>query len=454
MRAPGRSASTTKPPWAVPRRFQYVTVGGGHGAPTAARPASAKRRTSRSCCVSHASARAFHDDARFAASNCMSESTRRSGTSSGATLFSMHASRICSIAAAKLVDPPHGARSSLRTFSTIDASGSTACQRGADSKVRTRCRNAGAATSATTSPSAMATCIGTPDMDPDTSTSATTWPRSTDDGLFGCLWCSVVVVCSPSQCSRTPATMASHCASRTSSSSVDMALRVRDLAMIVATSSCGKSCFPLSAFFLLTRASRTCLRHATRSGSSGCRSPVSIAVPARGLSRLSFSLRNACRDLARHRDGTAATSIAAHRLPHILVSVVPSARFSDATSSRYAFLGAGDSPPNMAAASAAAALEPFLPSRGAYLPSSESLCSSSGVVSAAGASSACSERSPPSAAAAAASGRRRRRVSRSARSRKSWAAANSMTFALSAAAWRRAALGAASTSSYSTNQSL
>mmetsp|Transcript_9622 Transcript_9622/g.33079 ORF Transcript_9622/g.33079 Transcript_9622/m.33079 type:complete len:325 (-) Transcript_9622:411-1385(-) len=282
----------------------------------------------------------------------MSLKTMRSGISSGANLCSTHASKTRSSAFAKDVDPPQGAARAARIFSTGDAVASRACQRGSDSKVRKRSLNAGAANVETNNPSATATSMGVPPMEPDTSTSATTLPR------FG----------PPSPASRRArrsASIARHCAFATSSSSVDDGPRHTLL-----TISWGKSWAPLSFFpAVASAASRTCSRHATRSASSGNRSPVASRA-FESAPPLSASLRKALRDLARQRLGTAATSSSAQRLPHILISGTSSARDSVATALRY-FSRRLPSPGKSAAASLPLSAWCCLCSRGAYLAASD-----------------------------------------------------------------------------------
>mmetsp|Transcript_1833 Transcript_1833/g.5469 ORF Transcript_1833/g.5469 Transcript_1833/m.5469 type:complete len:344 (-) Transcript_1833:367-1398(-) len=343
----------------------------------------------------------------------MSDRTRRSGTSSGVNSCSTQTSRIKSMAIAKFVEPPQGAFRNARTFSTTSCVGSIACQRGCDSKVRTRFAKAGAASSATTSPSAMATSIGVPCILPDTSTSATTFPRS----VF--LSADVSICCCSRTARSTSSTTARHWAWSRSCSSVDAC---DPNFMAALTTSCGNSCLPLTLFFW-TRASRTCLRHATLSGSSGNRSPVSTKAPDSGFDRFRFSLRNACRLRARQSDGTPATSIEAQRLPHIFVSVVPNRAFKRATSCRYFFFCSA-SPGNKREASTFTSVFFFLPSRGAYLASKDTFFFSS-------------------ASSSRASWSSWRRLTSSA-----------TTASLSRGAWARAAEGASSARSWRASRSL
>mmetsp|Transcript_12822 Transcript_12822/g.40682 ORF Transcript_12822/g.40682 Transcript_12822/m.40682 type:complete len:316 (-) Transcript_12822:574-1521(-) len=313
-------------------------VGGSQGAPETRVPVSAKRRTRRSCWVSQAGPA-------LAASNCMSEKTMRSGTSSGATLWSTQAWRMHSMARSKLVLPPQGAAARRRTFSSTRAEASTECHRGWDSKVRTRLANCGAASSATRRPRAMATSMGVPVMLPETSTSATSFPRSTP--RFSP---SVATAFSAAAPARTSSTMRRHCASRTSASRTEAVWSRRIAAW---TTSCGKSCLPLS--FRESAAARSAARHATRSSSSGKRSPVSTSAVARGLVLLSFSLRKALRERARQSEGTASIRISRHRLEHIFTSATSSFAVSAATSCRYRFRASPASPYRARASALAAA---------------------------------------------------------------------------------------------------
>mmetsp|Transcript_18965 Transcript_18965/g.54139 ORF Transcript_18965/g.54139 Transcript_18965/m.54139 type:complete len:293 (+) Transcript_18965:497-1375(+) len=230
----------------------------------------------------------------------MSLKTIKSGTSSACTCPSTQAANSRSIAAAKFVEPPQGARDKLRICSTGDEVAGILCHRGCDSKVNTRCRKGSSAKSDTNNPSAMDTSIGTPLIEPETSTRAVSAP----------LFVPVEAICST-----TSLFMVAHCAFTRSSSSVDACLPP----ITRRTNSCGKHCLPLILSEART-ASRTCCRHVTRSSSSGCLSPVRSSSTVSGRSLLNFSFKKPRRDFARHRDGTAATSISAQRLPHIFTS--------------------------------------------------------------------------------------------------------------------------------------
>mmetsp|Transcript_26055 Transcript_26055/g.68997 ORF Transcript_26055/g.68997 Transcript_26055/m.68997 type:complete len:354 (-) Transcript_26055:34-1095(-) len=315
----------------------------------------------------------------------MSERIRRSGTSSALSLALSAATRMRSHAASKLVEPPHGAACSFSTFSRMVVQPERSTQRGSDSKVSTRCRNASHASSDTSAPRPMAASIGRPVMLPLTSTSATSLPRST---LFGSAARSAARSASPAPspaasrtaasraaaavaiASRVPSRSPAHCACISSPSSVLSAWRP---AMHLLATSCGISCLPLTAFF--ATASRRCLRAATRPGSSGWRLPVSSCAAC--SFPLSASLRNALRQRWRQSDETWANSISAKRLATISTSVVLRAAFSLLTSLRYLRLAAASLTPKRRFASALATPSPFLskcePSRGAYLPHSDSL---------------------------------------------------------------------------------
>mmetsp|Transcript_14870 Transcript_14870/g.43697 ORF Transcript_14870/g.43697 Transcript_14870/m.43697 type:complete len:206 (-) Transcript_14870:175-792(-) len=204
----------------------------------------------------------------------MSEKTIRSGISSGFNLASTAASRMSSSAAAKLVLPPHGARRAATAFWEMPASGSSRTHVGQDSKVMKRCAKAGAASSDVRIPSAMATCMGTPLIDPETSTRGTSLPRLTT-GLRAAD-SPVAAACAAAAFARLPCTLARsvfHWASNTSSSSVLTLPDSTDTSL--ATISCGCRAAPFRFFPLDWRVFRREARAATRSSSSGKRFPVS-----------------------------------------------------------------------------------------------------------------------------------------------------------------------------------
>merc|ERR1719263_957043 len=134
-------------------------------------PFAAHSLDNRSWCVSHPGP--------LAASNCMSLNTIKSGTSSALTFPSTQAASSRSSAAAKFVDPPQGARDKLRICSTGEDNEGILCHLGVDSNVNTLCLKGASAKSETSNPSAMDTSIGTPLIDPDTSTNETKAPLFT-----------------------------------------------------------------------------------------------------------------------------------------------------------------------------------------------------------------------------------------------------------------------------------
>merc|ERR1712159_407605 len=274
-----------KPPCVSPLKFQYVIVGSSWSF-------EANSLDNRSWCVSHPGP--------LAASNCMSLNTMRSGTSSAATFPSTQAANSRSIAAAKFVEPPQGARDKLRICSTGELVEGILCHLCVDSNVNTRLLKGSSAKSDTSKPRAIDTSIGTPAIEPETSTRAVSAP----------LFAPVAATCST-----TSFFMAAHCAFTRSSSSVDACLPP----ITFLTNSCGKHCLPL-IFEEERTASLRFWRHLTRSGSSGCRSPVTSSSWVKGRSLDNFSFKKPRRDFARHLAGTAATSISAQRLPHIFTS--------------------------------------------------------------------------------------------------------------------------------------
>merc|ERR1711977_405654 len=138
--------------------------------------------------------------------------------------------------------------------------------------------------------------------------------------------------------------------------------------MTLLTSSCGKHCLPLILSEEST-ASRTFCLHVTRSGSSGCLSPVRSSSTVKGRSLDNFSFKKPRRDFARHRDGTAATSISAQRLPHIFCSGTSSFEVKRAIAFLYSALAL---PPgkSLEATAAPNAANCFF-SRGAYFAASD-----------------------------------------------------------------------------------
>merc|ERR1719399_1745594 len=270
-------------------------------------PFTLQTRVNRSWCVSHPGP--------LAASNCMSLNTIKSGTSSACTLPSTQAANSRSIAATKFVEPPQGALCRFRICSTGDAVDGVLCHRGVDSNVSTRCRKGSSAKSETNNPRAMDTSIGTPAIEPETSTRAVSAPRFEPVAAI---------------CSTTSFFIAAHCAFTRSSSSVDACLPP----MTRRTNSCGKHCLPLTEALERTASRRFC-RHVTLSSSSGWRSPVRSSSWVKGLSLPSFSFKKPRRDFARHLDGTAATSISAQRLPHIFTSGTSSFEVKRAIALRY-----------------------------------------------------------------------------------------------------------------------
>mmetsp|Transcript_40431 Transcript_40431/g.86221 ORF Transcript_40431/g.86221 Transcript_40431/m.86221 type:complete len:286 (+) Transcript_40431:281-1138(+) len=169
----------TGKPTVSPRRFQKMMRGAAYGSPHTRTPTSEKRRCNRSKCVSHLHVRPI----RIASSNCISLNTIRSGISSGFSFADSAASRMSWHAVSKSVLPPHGARCTRLTFSAIVRASERLTHRGEVSKVRIRSRKAECVISETRMPSPMATCIGVPLIDPDTSTSGTSLPRSTFLGI-------------------------------------------------------------------------------------------------------------------------------------------------------------------------------------------------------------------------------------------------------------------------------
>mmetsp|Transcript_7220 Transcript_7220/g.21292 ORF Transcript_7220/g.21292 Transcript_7220/m.21292 type:complete len:370 (-) Transcript_7220:315-1424(-) len=313
--------------------------------------------------------------------NCMSEKTIRSGTSSGLSRARSAQPRISSHAASKSVDPPQLAPCSARTLDATLPAPSRCTHCGLDSKVMARLRKAGWDSSATTRPRPMAASIGVPTIDPETSISGTSLPRSTG---FGSAARSAATASSgaPSPAasataasrasaaaaiaSLTPSRIASHCACIRSASRVDSS--VRPPRMHFCAISCGYSCLPLTALAPFSRrALRRLCRAATRCSSSGWRLPVSSCAGA--SLPLSASLRKALRDRCRQRDETRVNSISAQRLAAISTSVVRRARLREATSLRYlradaaAFLF-----PKRCVESRLARPSKAEPSRGAYLP--------------------------------------------------------------------------------------
>mmetsp|Transcript_16798 Transcript_16798/g.34011 ORF Transcript_16798/g.34011 Transcript_16798/m.34011 type:complete len:368 (+) Transcript_16798:669-1772(+) len=318
----------------------------------------------------------------------MSEKTIRSGTSSGLSAARSAVARISSHAASKSVEPPHGAACSAFTLSSTLGAPLRSTQRGVLSKVIARCAKAGCVSSATTRPRPIAASIGVPIIEPDTSTSGTSLPRSI---AFGRLARSAATASRPALAppaasstaasraaaaaaiaSRTPPSIACHCASIRSASRMESGAR---RAMHFCATSCGKSCFPLMALAPLARsASRRCCRAATRPSSSGWRLPVASCA---GVSLpLSASLRKALRWRCRQSEATRANSISSHRPAAISTSVVFSALLSDPTSFRYLRAAAAAfAPPKSWAASLreslpCAPLSKWPPSRGAYFPAS------------------------------------------------------------------------------------
>merc|ERR1719263_2163429 len=304
-------------------------------------PFAAHSLDNRSWCVSHPGP--------LAASNCMSLNTIKSGTSSACTCPSTQVANSRSIAAAKFVEPPQGAHCRFRICSTGDAVDGILCHRGCDSKVNTLCLKGSSAKSDTNNPSAMDTSIGTPLIEPETSTRAVSAP----------LFVPVAAICST-----TSRFIAAHCALTRSSSSVDACLPP----ITFFTNSCGKHCLPL-IFAEESTASRTCCLHVTLSSSSGNLSPVRSSSTVKGRSLLNFSFKKPRRDFARHRDGTADTSISAQRLPHIFTSGTSSFEVKRAIAFLYSDL---ELPPGKSFMATAApnAANCFL-SRGAYFAASD-----------------------------------------------------------------------------------
>mmetsp|Transcript_60760 Transcript_60760/g.100912 ORF Transcript_60760/g.100912 Transcript_60760/m.100912 type:complete len:239 (-) Transcript_60760:790-1506(-) len=238
----------------------------------------------------------------------MSENMIRSGISSGFSFARSAAERICSHAASKSVEPPQFAPCIILTFSAILAQLLMSTHFGVDSKVSARSRNATCVSSATMIPIPIATSIGVPCMEPLTSTSGTSFPRSIALGsaaLIALIASSPLLSPADSRtaasrasaalaiASRTPSRIASHCACIKSASTVERALQP---AMHFCATSCGKSCFPLTAFAPLQRsASRKCCRAATRAGSSGWRFPVAscacVSLPLSASFRKAFLCR-------------------------------------------------------------------------------------------------------------------------------------------------------------------
>ena len=161
----------------------------------------------------------------------------------------------------------------------------------------------------------MAASIGRPLIDPDTSTSGTSLPRST---CFGSAAFSDATEARPpspaaaaasataasraaaaaASASTTPPLSAAHWPSIRSDSSVE---RPRRPAMHLAASSCGPSSFPLTPPLAVSCARRF-WRAATRPASSGSRLPV--ASSAADSVPLSASLRNALRWRCRQSEAT------------------------------------------------------------------------------------------------------------------------------------------------------
>mmetsp|Transcript_36446 Transcript_36446/g.117035 ORF Transcript_36446/g.117035 Transcript_36446/m.117035 type:complete len:383 (+) Transcript_36446:64-1212(+) len=272
----------------------------------------------------------------------MSEKTMRSGTWSGSSLCFSAASRMRSHAASKLVEPPQPACRTFCTRSFSEAHPDRSTQEGLLSKVRTRCRKAGAVSSDVSKPRPMAACIGRPSIDPETSTRGTSLPRSirllgraifiartshspAEASLASATACSRTAAAAASACS-TPSFIDAHCASISSISAVE-----RPRSMSLDAISCGCSCLPLilpsSILF------RSPCRAATRPSSCGWRLPVSTSLPSNG--RPSSSFRKAFRFRNRHRDDTRPHSISAHRLAAINTSVVPRAALQRERSWRY-----------------------------------------------------------------------------------------------------------------------
>mmetsp|Transcript_19348 Transcript_19348/g.32842 ORF Transcript_19348/g.32842 Transcript_19348/m.32842 type:complete len:408 (-) Transcript_19348:403-1626(-) len=358
--------------------------GAAYGLPHTATPTSAKRLWMRSKCVAHDDRPRPYVMSR-AWSNCMSEKTMRSGTSSGLSFAPFAALRMRSHAASKSVEPPHGARFTVSTFCWMVEQPETSTHEGRDSKVSMRSRKAGAASSETRMPSAMATSIGVPLIEPLTSTSGTSLPRSTCLGSADArvsrpsrptpeadaAWrtsrsrCSVALA----SASTTPSRIDRHCACIRSASTVERPPRMHFCAI-----SCGWSALPFTPC-LATRALRRLTRAATRAGSSGWRLPVASSA---GLSfPLSASLRKALRHRCRQSEATRPNSISSYRPAAMSTSVVLSAAFRDETSVRYLRLEAAAlAEPNMVAATRFASLSGPLskcvPSRGAYLATSDS----------------------------------------------------------------------------------
>mmetsp|Transcript_45986 Transcript_45986/g.107401 ORF Transcript_45986/g.107401 Transcript_45986/m.107401 type:complete len:283 (-) Transcript_45986:783-1631(-) len=276
----------------------------------------------------------------------MSEKMIRSGISSGESFILTKMSKIWRIAALKFVLPPHGAPCILRTFATTPSSASSTNQLGRLSKVSTRWANAGAASSETRMPSAMATSIGCPHIESETSTSGTSLPRSMRrTGARACWWnfirslresspnaaaagapapCSAVSSITLASCSLIDSRSAAYCALSTSVSAAESSLRP---AIAVRAISCGMSCAPLSLLAApLATAARCFLRACTRSSSSGRRLPVSSC--AGGTLPRTFSLRKALRLRFMQSEGTWVKSSSAKRCAPISTSGVNSARLS------------------------------------------------------------------------------------------------------------------------------
>mmetsp|Transcript_11054 Transcript_11054/g.34907 ORF Transcript_11054/g.34907 Transcript_11054/m.34907 type:complete len:246 (+) Transcript_11054:1396-2133(+) len=238
----------------------------------------------------------------------MSEKTIRSGIWSGVSLASTAASRMRSHARAKLVLPPHGASRVARTFATMPRCDERSTQRGLASNVSTRCANPGSLSSETRMPSAIATSIGVPAMLPETSTSATSLPRSmrlgaraTQSSAPSPTQSATRSAATLASCSRTEARRDSHCASSTSTSAAERVLRPFFIASRAISCGCSAapcSCNPPGRPAIL----RSFLRASTRSASSGKRSPVSksasVSLP------FTRSFKNALRLRFKHSAGT------------------------------------------------------------------------------------------------------------------------------------------------------
>mmetsp|Transcript_1743 Transcript_1743/g.4520 ORF Transcript_1743/g.4520 Transcript_1743/m.4520 type:complete len:283 (+) Transcript_1743:358-1206(+) len=230
------SCATAGKPYVSPRRFQKIILGAAYGSPHTKRPACSKRRRSRRRCVSQKGWPSCRREASMLWSNCMSEKTIRSGSSSGFNLCEAATSRIRSHAASRFVDPPQGALTVFCTFSKIELQSLKSTQLGFDSKVRMRLQNAGAASSVVRSPRPTAAKIGKPIMEPDTSTNGTSLPSSMPRGradrsssMFASAPCASAASATLASCPAaasaraclTPAFMDSHWASSRSNSMTD-----------------------------------------------------------------------------------------------------------------------------------------------------------------------------------------------------------------------------------------